>query len=680
MNRILNSQRGGLDFLLSGIGSVVTAFSMGHSLNSEGIANLSAILIAVGTFFSYLIFRKFGHRPGFQHTVWLYVVAALASPFVSSNINASLPDGGFPRELMMNAAPLIWLIILGAWTGWTDSSLSFQSVPCIALFGLIGAFNTFPGATLTFFIFLVSAAMLYARSHQRHMLDRAIQSGFRHPETIREGPWRWMAGPEWAFGSATVIVLISLIGAPILRESVRNVAGVVSISAPTVRPPAPASNPNGLSFGERASIGTGPRGELSEEVVFTFKCEIPKHLRTGTFYTYDQDGWTRQVPGGVQVGRSGRMSNFTYPEIEKNFDEVKFSITFGDVVMDKFPAPFPFLGSNIDDYLSRDTDSSLRIMRSALRKTVTGAFAQIKPNRTPTKSATEPENAVLLFTNVENASPKILELAKSLKDPSKSDYENAHILKREIEKRAKYNLNAAPTPDGTDPVEHFILGPIREGYCDLFASSMVVMARGIGIPARYAVGYYPTDPEKNEEGAFTVRRADAHAWAELYFEEFGWVVFDPTEGAASVPGGERGVVRDRMPWYRQKWAIVMFWAFGGLMAAGIGVWLVRLVRPEQQVRNMKIELLQRSYEKFVAILERSTGVMRNPSMSPAEYFTAAMGKLEIGKKEADELQQKFIQEFYGPEDRMQTENAEFQAKINELKRILKKVRVKPSNP
>lgn len=51
------------------------------------------------------------------------------------------------------------------------------------------------------------------------------------------------------------------------------------------------------------------------------------------------------------------------------------------------------------------------------------------------------------------------------------------------------------------------------------------MARIAGLPARYVEGYLAV-PDENGECVVTGR--NAHAWAEVYFKGFGWVVFDAT--------------------------------------------------------------------------------------------------------------------------------------------------------
>lgn len=89
----------------------------------------------------------------------------------------------------------------------------------------------------------------------------------------------------------------------------------------------------------------------------------------------------------------------------------------------------------------------------------------------------------------------------------------------------KYVYNASLLDASADPVYDFLFNK-GEGICQDFASSMVLMCRSIGIPARYVVGYYST--ERDEEGIYIVREKNAHAFVEVYLSGYGWLLFDPT--------------------------------------------------------------------------------------------------------------------------------------------------------
>ena len=68
----------------------------------------------------------------------------------------------------------------------------------------------------------------------------------------------------------------------------------------------------------------------------------------------------------------------------------------------------------------------------------------------------------------------------------------------------------------------------KEGYCEYYAGTFVLLARLGGIPSRIVSGYLGGD--LNDIGDFYVfRQKDTHAWAEVWFEEEGWVRFDPTK-------------------------------------------------------------------------------------------------------------------------------------------------------
>ena len=85
-----------------------------------------------------------------------------------------------------------------------------------------------------------------------------------------------------------------------------------------------------------------------------------------------------------------------------------------------------------------------------------------------------------------------------------------------------------------------------QGYCQYFASTMVAMLRTQNIPARYVVGYAPSETAAN--GTSIVRHSYAHAWVEVYFPDVGWVTFDPTPPDRQTQrdtGGESALVDTR---------------------------------------------------------------------------------------------------------------------------------------
>jgi transglutaminase-like putative cysteine protease len=81
-----------------------------------------------------------------------------------------------------------------------------------------------------------------------------------------------------------------------------------------------------------------------------------------------------------------------------------------------------------------------------------------------------------------------------------------------------------------NPVDEFLFDS-RKGFCEHYATSFVILMRMADIPARIVAGYQ--GGEWNPTGEhLIVRQSDAHAWAEVWFEDSGWVRVDPTAAIA----------------------------------------------------------------------------------------------------------------------------------------------------
>jgi transglutaminase-like putative cysteine protease len=109
-----------------------------------------------------------------------------------------------------------------------------------------------------------------------------------------------------------------------------------------------------------------------------------------------------------------------------------------------------------------------------------------------------------------------------------------------------YVYTLTPPPLGHDAVDEFLFST-RRGFCEHYAGSFVFLMRAAGVPARVVTGYQ--GGEVNPLGKYMiVRQSDAHAWAEVWLPQQGWVRIDPTAAvspgrielgmAASMPAGE----------------------------------------------------------------------------------------------------------------------------------------------
>ncbi len=101
-----------------------------------------------------------------------------------------------------------------------------------------------------------------------------------------------------------------------------------------------------------------------------------------------------------------------------------------------------------------------------------------------------------------------------------------------------FTYTLRPPPLGTHSVDEFLF-VTRKGFCEHFASSFVVLMRAAGIPARVVVGYQGGEWNPIENYVI-VRQSDAHAWAEVWMPQRGWLRVDPT-AAVSPLRIERGL-------------------------------------------------------------------------------------------------------------------------------------------
>lgn len=116
-------------------------------------------------------------------------------------------------------------------------------------------------------------------------------------------------------------------------------------------------------------------------------------------------------------------------------------------------------------------------------------------------------------------------LAKRLFDQSQSDPNRyvENVIQWYRQQQFKYSLQ--PGRLGNHRVDEFLFKS-KEGFCEHYASSFVMLMRYVGIPARVVVGYQGGQAAPDEQ-SWEVRQLDAHAWTEVFLNQ-QWIRVDPT--------------------------------------------------------------------------------------------------------------------------------------------------------
>ena len=129
-------------------------------------------------------------------------------------------------------------------------------------------------------------------------------------------------------------------------------------------------------------------------------------------------------------------------------------------------------------------------------------------------------------------------LAADLTTPYDNPYDQAIAVQNYLRANIRYNDQIAAPPNHVEPI-HYVLFDLKEGYCNYYASAMVIMLRLQGVPAR-VVGGYAAGQFIEDANVYRVRAKDAHTWVEVYFPRYGWVPFEPTASISTIarPTGE----------------------------------------------------------------------------------------------------------------------------------------------
>ncbi|GAB4325283.1 MAG: hypothetical protein Kow0059_21260 [Candidatus Sumerlaeia bacterium] len=149
---------------------------------------------------------------------------------------------------------------------------------------------------------------------------------------------------------------------------------------------------------------------------------------------------------------------------------------------------------------------------------------------------------------------RIEQLAGQLLDPGDSDLVRAIRLQNYLKTNYEYTLDLRRL-NGGDPLEQFLFHH-KKGHCELFATSLALLLRAAGVPARVVSGFL-TDEWNSFGSYYVVREYHAHTWVEAWIEGLGWVRLDPTPGGAVLGAGRRHPVlagiAHYLDWFRIHW-------------------------------------------------------------------------------------------------------------------------------
>ncbi len=244
----------------------------------------------------------------------------------------------------------------------------------------------------------------------------------------------------------------------------------------------------------------------------------------------------------------------------------------------------------------------------------------------------------------DNIPDRVIALARDITATEETPYDRALAIELFL-RRFPYTLDLPQPPFDRDITDYFLFSAQR-GYCDYYATAMVVLARAAGLPARLVTGYIGGYYDQNLD-AYLVTADLAHAWVEVYFPDYGWIIFEPTGGRAEIdrpdnpiPKFSQGYTASFDPLVPEKTGLQINWVLVGLaFLFGLpGIGIIGLLLDEQLLKRLPSKkLLPRIYRRIYRYAHW-IGHTSHPGDTPYEFMNSLIRIIEQygrGSKEAD---------------------------------------------
>lgn len=317
-------------------------------------------------------------------------------------------------------------------------------------------------------------------------------------------------------------------------------AGIVALLAGTIGPRLPGAGEDPLvDTGGRESGETTVSSPIvdirsrlvnqSDTELFTVAANEPAYWRLVALPSFDGQRWRLPDRGLEQV--DGALS-----EAAPGATEIDQTLTISALTGSFVPAAAQPVAASPGDELRYNADTSALIdVDGQVDSGATYRIQSARPNFDPAalRAATTgdpPDDEYLALPD--SLPAEVRDEAAAVTASGSTPYDQVLLLQNWFRDNFTYSIDVPPGHDN-DAILQFLAN--RTGYCEQFAGTFAAMARSLGIPARVAVGFTQGDLV---DSTYVVRGRNTHAWPEVWFDDLGWVPFEPTPGRGA-PGSEQ---------------------------------------------------------------------------------------------------------------------------------------------
>ncbi|MHB8645242.1 MAG: transglutaminase-like domain-containing protein, partial [Thermomicrobiales bacterium] len=277
---------------------------------------------------------------------------------------------------------------------------------------------------------------------------------------------------------------------------------VTIVQAPVLQPtPSPSPTTAGSTTGSATSVPPTATPGVTSTPQATL---VPLDRRFDAI-TQEQDRLSATLIQTQVVIEHGKVTAILYRGQAPNFSDI-------DEVISTTPVP-----------VGKDVTESVRVSEA------TEAMLRTAPTQQPKWT----DRYTQLPTGI---TQRTADLAQSLAKGTTNEYDYAAAVEKYLRDNYAYQEKINLPPFDRDVTDYFLFQS-KQGYGEYFSTAMLVLLRLNGVPAREVVGYLPGG--RAADGRLVSLENQAHAWVEVYFPQYGWIMFDPTP-RPSVPPITRG--------------------------------------------------------------------------------------------------------------------------------------------
>lgn len=324
-----------------------------------------------------------------------------------------------------------------------------------------------------------------------------------------------------ALGAAVAVAALATAGA--MFATTLTAPGIVS----------PRGGSGGYELSANLELGEDLRRATPITALTYVTPDEAPYLRIATLTQFDSARWQPDAESPAPLTNPIPQDPILQGIGAGTFDEERaVSITIQGARGDRLPVPY--IASTVEGLTGNWNvlfGNHTVVGRSIEGQTYDVTYRQMQP------SIEELRSAVTSFapeatgaTTLPSTTPLLVqEIALLASQAGATDIDRLLALQAWFRTEFEYSLEPPVADEPNMQVIEAFLN-VRSGYCVHFASAFTVIARAMGMPTRVVVGFLPGEqigstPEGNR---YRVSTNALHAWPEVFFEQYGWVPFEPT--------------------------------------------------------------------------------------------------------------------------------------------------------